>query len=467
MNQHIRGALLALAILLILTSFPANADTAKTITPDVEYQRYYSNKGQKYHRFLPDPAPEGLFYLTRMTATANIDDTLEKEIVVLMLVDDIMEKHTYPDTGNWIQAFLFIAKNEAGALQKKDAFKLFDTGTRDLQVPAKTVELQSPPFVFTQPPKSALKSRDVGVRLLDLTGDGILDIWFESTYGVAVIAFQNGEFKTVFSCYTVPGFLSDAEYVDLDNDGTYEIKIPYSIHIEDVPGAPHLEWMTLYEWDGNAYVLNNERFYAGNNKFLIQLLGAYNYQMVRHGDIIYQCETYRFYLGLVYHYRGSVSPESLQWIIKHGKNENYIQAAEEILFRSGLVYAQRDEFLRAQLYLQYIATESENQAYRKDADAILMELWKKTDDPETFEREYKSHLTAQYGPFPEVFTVIAGKKKLMAGSFRFPEDEDEFLRFYEAKYELWPNETVRRELEKVRKAKAEGTPFHRINWDDD
>ena len=72
----------------------------------------------------------------------------------------------------------------------------------------------------------------------------------------------------------------------------------YSIHIEEVPGAPHLEWMSLYEWDGNAYILNNERFYAKNNKSLIQLLGAYNYQALRHGSIIHQCETYRFYLGV-------------------------------------------------------------------------------------------------------------------------------------------------------------------------
>ena len=191
-----------------------------------------------------------------------------------------------------------------------------------MEVPAaKTLELQSPTFVFTQPAKNALKSRDVSFTLLDLTGDGTLDIWFESTYGVAVISFQNGEFKEVFSSYTVPGPLSEAEYVDMDNDATYEIKIPYNIHIEDVPGAPDLEWMSLYEWDGTTYVLNNERFYAENDEFLIQLLGAYNYQLLQRGSIIYHCETYRFYLGLVYHYQGSVSPENLQWIIRHGKKQ--------------------------------------------------------------------------------------------------------------------------------------------------
>ena len=143
------------------------------------------------------------------------------------------------------------------------------------------------------------------------------------------------------------------------------------------------------------------------------------------------------------------------------------KAVEDILFRSGLVYAQRGELPRAQIYLQYIATEAENQDYRKDADAMLTEIWNKTDDREAFEREYTRHLNEHYIDMPAVRAFIAGKKKLMSGSFRFPGDEDKFLRFYEAKYNLWPNETVLRELEKVRKAKAEGTPFNLIDWDSD
>ena len=122
---------------------------------------------------------------------------------------------------------------------------------------------------------------------------------------------------------------------------------------------------------------------------------------------------------------------------------------------------------RAQLYLQYIATQAKNQAYRKDADAVLTEIWNKTDDRKTFEWEYRRHLVAHYGDMPEVRTFLAGKKKLMSGNFRFPEDENLFLRFYEAKYDLWPDESVLRELEKIRKAKADGTPFHLIDWDTD
>ncbi len=467
--KHIQSILLGFAISLIFTSFSANADTSKTTTPEVKYKRwYYAREGRIYHRFLPASPPKELYYYTRMSATANIDDTPEKETAALVLVDVNIEKHLY--AGNWVQAFLLIANTQSGALQEKKIFKLYDTGTHTLEVPAATaIELQSPPYVFTEPSKDALKSHHASVTLVDLTGDGILDLWVEFGYAVAVISFQNGEFKEIFSSYTVPGFLAEAEYVDLDNDDIYEIKIPYSIHIEAVPGAPHLEWMSLYEWDGKAYTLNNERFYAKNNEPLIQLLGAYNYQVLRHGSVIQQCETYRFYLGLVSHYwHGRSRPASdLEWIIKYAENENYIQAAEDILLQLGLEHYHRGELLRAQVPLQYIATEAKNPDYRKDADAILTEIWNKTDDRETFETEYRRHLIRHYGDFPEVRTFIAGKKQLMSGSFKFPGDEDWFLRFYEAKYDLWPNETVRRELEKVRKAKAEGIPFHLIDWDND
>ena len=352
MKQHLRTTLLALSILLILGPFSVvDADTSKTVASEVQYQRYSWREGGKYHRFLPTPEPEGLRYSTELKATANIDNTPEREAVVLMLLDMPTSQY-YPFAGKWVQAFLLITdETEAGVLKKKVLFKLFDSGELALEVPtAKSIELQSPAFVFTEPPKDSLKSRDVAFRLVDLTGDGILDIWVEFGYAVAVISFQNGEFKAVFNCYTVPGLLPDAEYVDLDNDGSYEIKIPYSIQVEEVPGAPDLPWMSLYEWDGTDYVLNNRKFYAENDEFLIRLLNAYNYMLLRHGSIINLCETYKFYLGLVHSYRQStirfynVSNKlihrhahepgkmlsELQWILEHGKNENYIQAIKSI-----------------------------------------------------------------------------------------------------------------------------------------
>ena len=349
MKQHLQTTLLALSILLMLCSFTANADTSKTTDSEIRYQRYPGREGRKYHRFLPSPGPKGLFYNTQLKATANIDATPEKESVVLMLLD-VPTAQYYPFASKWVQAFLLIAdETEAGVLKKKSFFKLFDAGTHVLEVPtAKSIELQSPAFVFTEPPKDSLKSRPATFRLVDLTGDGILDIWVEFGYAVAVISFQNGEFKVVFSCYTVPGLLPDAEYVDLDNDGSYEIKIPYSIHVDEVPGAPDLPWVSLYEWDGTDYVLNNRKFYAENDAFLIRLLNEYNYMLLRHGSVIILCETYKFYLGLVHSYRrskitfSSVSnqlihyheqdkmPSELQWILEHGQNQDYIQAIKSI-----------------------------------------------------------------------------------------------------------------------------------------
>ena len=331
MKHPLENTLFGLAICLLLSGSAVSADPQITQTSDVRYERFhygYDPKGKIYHRFLPSPRPKGLYYSTKLKATANIDDTPEKETAVLMIVGTNSE--TLP--GNFSQAYLLIADTDAAVPKKIDFFKLFDSGTYALEVSAKTVELQSPAFVFTQPPKDALKSRDFSFRLVDLTGDGILDIWVEFGYAVAVISFQNGAFKEIFSAYTVPGLLPDAAYVDLDKDGTYEIKIPYSIYIEDLPGSPHLPWMSLYEWDGTAYVLNNERFYAENNEFLIRLLSAYNYQLLQRGKFISYCETYRFYLGLVYYYRGSkMAPVDLKWILEHGKNDDYIQAAESLL----------------------------------------------------------------------------------------------------------------------------------------
>ena len=335
MKQHIQTTLLGFSISLILSCFAVNADTTKTTVSEVKYQRYYAGEpaGQKYRRFFTTPAPEECFYNPRLKASANIDDTPEKETVVLILVDRYVKSHLY--NRDWIQAFLVIAETDIrAALPKKKAFfKLFDTGTHKSDTSAKSIELQSPSFIFTQPPEDALRSGDAAFKLIDLTGDGILDIWVKFGHAVAVISFQNGEFKAVFSNYTVPGLLPDAEYVDLDKDGTYEIKVPYNIQIERVPGALHLPWMSLYEWDGNAYVLNNERFYADNGDFLIQLLSQYNYQILRQGSVINLCGTYNFYVGLASYYRGDVLRARLylEWVVERSKKDDYIQAAELIL----------------------------------------------------------------------------------------------------------------------------------------
>ena len=336
MKQHIQNTLLGLAISMILSCVVASANAQTPKISDIEYQKYEwanNSDGQRYHYLLATRLPKGLEYFTRMTATANINDTPEKETIVLIAVD--MKVPLYDR--DCVQAFLIIADTDPKAKvpKKKDLFKLFDAGTHDaVDVPAKTIELQSPPFVLTQPPKDTFESLDSSFRLVDLTGDGILDVWVKFAYSVIVISFQDGEFREIFSSYTVPGPLPDPESVDLDNDGIYEIKIPYSIQIEGVPGAPYLPWISLYEWNGNEYVLNNERFYAGNDDFLIHLLSEYNYQLLRRGAFTRQREVYTFYLGLVYYYRGNplIARADLEMVVNFiGTQDAYIQAAESFL----------------------------------------------------------------------------------------------------------------------------------------
>ena len=129
--------------------------------------------------------------------------------------------------------------------------------------------------------------------------------------------------------------------MDLDNDGIYEIKIPYTMYMVDLPGVRYVPWMSLYEWDGNAYVLNNERFYAENDEFLIALLRQYNDLLIRWG----RYEPYSFYLGLIYYYRGNaaMARRHLQWVVKHAEKRKYIQNVK------AQDYIQATEFLLKKL----------------------------------------------------------------------------------------------------------------------
>ena len=230
--------------------------------------------------------------------------------------------------GEWVRAFLLIAESEADVLKKKDLFKLFETGWHPSEVPAKPIDLQSPPFLFREVTSSRPWSGSVSFELVDVTGDGTLDVWVESSDGVAVISFQNDAFKAVCSVHSSFKRKDPIEYIDLDNDGTYEIKIPTRISMDGVPTAAYPEWMSFYEWDGTTYVLNNERFYAENDAFLIRLLDRYNTWPRYDGR-----EAYSFYIGLIYYYRGNVpmAQKYLQWVVKNAKKNDYIQAAESLL----------------------------------------------------------------------------------------------------------------------------------------
>ena len=297
---------------------------------DVEYVRYdwpYDLGGQKYHQFLRNPPPEKLSYTTRLKAIANIDDTHEKETIVLMVAEP---SGKWVEVGQWNKAFLLIAEAEIEITRFPDTkalFGLFGGSSHDLNVPGKTIEVQSAPFVFRGPFGGGGDFQHVSFELVDLTGDGILDVWVEHAYGMAVISFQEGEFNEICSAYSSHKREDPIEYVDLDNDGIYEIKIPDRISI-DGPTAAYLEWMSFYEWDGNTYVLNNKRFYAENDAFLTRLLDQYN-AWSRYS----RNEVYHFYIGLVYAYRDNapMAREFLQRVVEHGKKQDYRTAAEELL----------------------------------------------------------------------------------------------------------------------------------------
>ncbi len=302
-----------------------------TKTADIEYYSYdvrFELAGEKYHRFLATPPPEGASYGTRQKAVANIDDTAEKETIVLMVVNSKEEWRA------WSQAFLLITEPETerdGVPKTKALFTLFGATTHDLNVPTKTIEVQSVPFVFRKPwwRGEDWSFKRVSFDLVDLTGDGILDVWVEHVEGVAVISFQGGEFKEVCSAYSSTRREDPIEYIDLDNDGIYEIKIPDSIHVKGAPGAAAPEWMSLYEWDGTTYVLNNERFYANNDEYLNRSLSNYNGWPQGFG----KSEEQTFYIGLIYSYRGDAARarEFLQWVVEHGKKQDYRKAAEDFL----------------------------------------------------------------------------------------------------------------------------------------
>ena len=89
-----------------------------------------------------------------------------------------------------------------------------------------------------------------------------------------------------------------------------------------------------------------------------------------------------------------------------------------------------------------------------------------TDDSELFAKIYREELIEQHGDIPEVDTVVEGETKLWFGGFRFPGDEDEYIAFIEARYVLWPEALKLQRTEKYRKARANGTPFHLVNEND-
>ena len=298
------------------------------------YRAPMEPESEMYQRYLAAPPPKSphynLYYNSQSKAIANVDNTPEKETVVLLAAETGIDG----PGGEWVQAFILITDSKSEIPKKIDLFKLFDAETHKFDVPAKSIGMQNSPYVVRKPWKGQPWGYyALGFTLIDLTGDGILDIWVDCAYGAAVISFQNGEFKEVFSCFSYSKE-EEQEYVDLDNDGIYEIRIPDTIPIQGIPGASRPEWISLYEWNGTKYVLNNKRFYENNNEYYKKLLT--NYRSVKnapYGQGPHVFEQFELYLGLVHYYRGKTQMAKwyLQRVAKQSKDKDYVKAAESIL----------------------------------------------------------------------------------------------------------------------------------------
>lgn len=99
--------------------------------------------------------------------------------------------------------------------------------------------------------------------------------------------------------------------------------------------------------------------------------------------------------------------------------------------------------------------------------SLKIKLRRETDDPKLFAKIYREELIEQHGDIPEVDVVVKGETKLWFGGFIFPGDEDAYIAFLEAEYVLWPEDVKLKTLEKYRKARADGTPFHLVDLDSD
>jgi len=311
-------------ICFIFTSWQIKADSSPKTIPEVKYQHYNESEGKEYQQFLP-PAPEGMWYYTRMKGIGNVDNPSEKEEVVLITV----QPNSDPES-HLVQAFLLVCTEETGILRKKNLLKLYDHEAEET-----SSQNVYPSLVFNKVRKFSMP---VGgsLELVDLNKDGILDIWFRLPYYIAVVSFQNGMFKQIFNSLTVPGADSpEPRYVDRDADGLYEIEIPNTIYIKGIESAAHPTWISLYEWDGKAYVLNNQKFYSRDTDILIHFLQKYNDQLFRKREPERYFEEYEFYIGLIYYYRGQLyrAREYMERVVMQAKNENYVREARAILKR--------------------------------------------------------------------------------------------------------------------------------------
>jgi len=309
----------------------------------IEYKGFEETEGKEYQQFFP-PLREGEglplnkvkgWYWTRMKGVGNVDNTPEKEEVVLITV----QEHT-----NWDyrQAFLLVCTRKNEAIEKKYLLEIFNNEKKEF------IEDQSPPYVFKQRDFTRRWYPNHGeFKLVDLNKDGILDVfvqlWFSggsaAPFYVVAVSFQDGSLKRIFSSFAVVRDYP-VQYLDVDEDGIYEILIPDEI----IAGFEHSSdpiWISCYEWNGKEYRINNQKFYSKDTDILISFLQLYSYRLRWYSDMLFfwgmktemYFEDYEFYIGLIYYYRQKLytARDYLERIVDKAKNENYVREARAIL----------------------------------------------------------------------------------------------------------------------------------------
>jgi len=325
---------------LILASWQAKADTPQETISHVEYQLYNEQEGEEYQQFLPPlPLHEGQWYWTRMVGIGNVDNTPDIEEIALITLQNSAENR---EPFQYWRAFLLVCVRHEKVLEKKYLLEIFNNTEKEF-----STDKPYPPMIFKRNNNWEFFPSNGSLQLVDLNNDGILDIFIllwdtggsYSPYCVEVVSFQNCELKRLFTSFAGVGHYSP-QALDIDGDGLYEIQIPNEITV-GFEHATDPTWISLYEWNGKEYILNNKKFYSRDNDILIQFLQFYCQRLRWYTDqILYwgsktemYFEDYEFYLGLIYYYKEKpyLARDYLERIVEKAKNEGYIKEAQSVL----------------------------------------------------------------------------------------------------------------------------------------
>lgn len=100
-----------------------------------------------------------------------------------------------------------------------------------------------------------------------------------------------------------------------------------------------------------------------------------------------------------------------------------------------------------QLDVQHVETEASTDS-SEDSEVYPPPNWHLTKDPALRAEYFHAQLINQFGDIPEVHTVADYQRKK---ELRIPVTIDEYVESLEARYHLWPNKSILRALERLRK----------------